>query len=57
MKYLDKTFTLPAGPGEGRITACERCVYGTGVHPWWCPMPAMTMLEAIDALLREADGR
>ena len=62
MKYLEKApFTLPAGPGEGRITGCERCCYGTGVHEWWCPVwkipPALKAmladLDALDAILRE----
>jgi hypothetical protein len=30
MKYIQPTFTVPAAPSH--ITACERCVYGTGEH-------------------------
>lgn len=35
MKYLAKSFTLPAGPLKS--TACERCVWDRGEHAAWCP--------------------
>jgi hypothetical protein len=30
MMYLQKSFAVPAAPEK--ITACERCVYGSGQH-------------------------
>jgi hypothetical protein len=35
MKYLAKSFTVPAGPSKS--TACECCVWGRGEHAAWCP--------------------
>ena len=34
MMYLQKAFTVPAAPGK--ISACEACVYGRGLHASWC---------------------
>lgn len=36
MMYLQKSFTVPAAPAK--ITACERCVYGSGPHASFCPL-------------------
>jgi hypothetical protein len=36
MMYLQNSFTVPAAPEK--ITACEACVYGRGLHEWWCPV-------------------
>jgi hypothetical protein len=36
MMYLQKSFTVPAAPKK--ITASEACVYGRGLHEWWCPV-------------------
>ncbi len=35
MKYLS---SAPFSVGQsGKSTACEKCVYGSGVHADWCP--------------------
>lgn len=34
MKYLQPSFTVPAAPEK--VTACEKCAYGTGEHADWC---------------------
>lgn len=45
MKYLQPSFTVPAAPEK--VTACEACVYGRGLHSEWCPVfNAMVKLRA-----------
>ena len=34
MKYLQPSFTVPAAPEK--VTACEKCAYGTGNHADSC---------------------
>lgn len=40
MKYLESTFTVPAGPPRQMEGTCERCVWGTGEHANGCPWRA-----------------
>ena len=53
MKYLQPSFTVPAAPEK--VTACEKCAYGTGDHADWCEeWQVSKKLDAIDAILAEA---
>lgn len=35
-----------------KITCCERCVYGTGLHEWWCPVGTRP-LDLIDEFIED----
>jgi len=40
MKYLEKSFSV--GPPK-KVSACERCVYGTGKHLEFCAKAVVFM--------------